>query len=214
VPDRNRSRLSQRNPKARKKNSDKPTRVRHAKRLTLDLDADEVFAATLCLQVFRDIGAMNLVQGIGKPLDKLLRKLRRVLTESRRSELDPLVTSIVDAAFHDATGDHWLPWDPSEPWTGPRYDPTRARTVLRKAIAQNLDVEMEYFTHARGQFTKRRVTPLAADGAYFIGYCHGRDEERTFRIDRVATIRLVKEGAERARKGTGRVPACGTKRKR
>lgn len=166
--------------------------------MTFELESDEVFAVALRLQVFRDLGVGSLAQGADTPPDALLRKLRQVLTKSQQSDLDSLATYIVHTAFHDPT-DGWIPWDPDEPWTGPKYEPAHSRKMLQKAVAQNKDIEMEYFTHSRGEFTKRHVTPLKINGPYFIGHCHERDEERTFRIDRIADIRLVKAGRRRAK---------------
>ncbi|MGQ9587442.1 MAG: WYL domain-containing protein [Thermoplasmata archaeon] len=86
--------------------------------------------------------------------------------------------------------------------------------MLQKAIAEKRDIEMRYFTHSRGEFTKRRVTPLKIDGPYFVGHCHERDEERTFRCDRVASIRLINGDAGRTTAGRRHVPPRATGERR
>src|SRR5690554_4392152 len=35
--------------------------------------------------------------------------------------------------------------------------------VIRWAIANGQDLEMDYYSHGRGQFTKRRITPISLD---------------------------------------------------
>jgi len=61
---------------------------------------------------------------------------------------------------------------------------------LRIAITQSRDVQITYRA-ANGRLTQRVVTPLDYAGGYLIGHCHLRDEQRTFRLDRIETITLI-----------------------
>jgi predicted DNA-binding transcriptional regulator YafY len=51
---------------------------------------------------------------------------------------------------------------------------------------------MDYYSHGRGQFTKRRITPISLEAeTYLHAYCHLRREERVFRLTRIADLRPV-----------------------
>lgn len=64
--------------------------------------------------------------------------------------------------------------------------------VIRWAIASDHDLEMDYYSHGRGQFTQRRITPLSLEAeTYLHAYCHLRREERVFRLTRIADLRPV-----------------------
>lgn len=64
--------------------------------------------------------------------------------------------------------------------------------MIRWAIAHSQDLEMDYYSHGRGQFTKRRITPISLEAeTYLHAYCHLRREERVFRLTRIADLRPV-----------------------
>lgn len=64
--------------------------------------------------------------------------------------------------------------------------------MIRWALANGEDLEMDYYSHGRGQFTKRRITPISLEAeTYLHAYCHLRREERVFRLTRIADLRPV-----------------------
>lgn len=64
--------------------------------------------------------------------------------------------------------------------------------VIRWALSNGQDLEMDYYSHGRGQFTKRRITPISLEAeTYLHAYCHLRREERVFRLTRIADLRPV-----------------------
>lgn len=64
--------------------------------------------------------------------------------------------------------------------------------IIRWAIANAQDLEMDYYSHGRGQFTKRRITPISLEAeTYLHAYCHLRRGERVFRLTRIADLRPV-----------------------
>ena len=67
------------------------------------------------------------------------------------------------------------------------YDPTAPATeLLQRAIDEEFDVKIDYFSRRRGEMNTRRVTPLALEAeTYLRGYCHARSDERVFRINRI-----------------------------
>lgn len=86
----------------------------------------------------------------------------------------------------------------------PPFDPRPRRRTISMAIRKEWDIEIVYCdTH--GEWSSRVVTPEWLGGAQsgyqlgekgynkdlFGGYCHLRQEERTFRLDRVRAIEVV-----------------------
>jgi DNA polymerase III subunit epsilon len=68
--------------------------------------------------------------------------------------------------------------------------------LLREALANKLSVEIHYVTPGQA-VSIRRIDPLAVapnrDALYLRAYCHLRQDERTFRIDRIVEMRIVKD---------------------
>lgn len=61
--------------------------------------------------------------------------------------------------------------------------------LIRWAIFHEEELYLEYYSHSRGELTKRRVTPISLEAeTYLHGYCHLRRDERVFRISRISTI--------------------------
>lgn len=75
--------------------------------------------------------------------------------------------------------------------------------VLEQAIREQATVEMVYHVPGRaepGDPAPRRVDPLRLEqwgrlGTwYLVAFCHRRGENRTFRLDRISAVRLVRDG--------------------
>ncbi len=64
--------------------------------------------------------------------------------------------------------------------------------IINKAIKSNFDVEIIYFGTTNGA-TVRKVKPLDICGSgrekAMIGFCHLRNEERSFRLDRIIQVK-------------------------
>ena len=78
------------------------------------------------------------------------------------------------------------------------------RSEIDKAIASGADIEIEYFK-SHGELSKRRVSGIEYNndfGGYgykndhIKGYCHLRNENRTFKISRILSIRVLPNGAK------------------
>lgn len=174
-----------------------------------ELDESEVWLAALgarFLMELEDEGAEVLAEFEPRVLAQ---RLRRRLDSAGRAHLDHVIDQLHEwrEIPFDYEGD--TPWDPEEPWTGPSYDAGPTRATLKQAIARGADVEIDYFTHARGEFTTRRVTPREIDGRYFTAYCHLRSDDCIFRIERIARIKIVV--AAKAREKSARA-ACESER--
>ena len=85
-------------------------------------------------------------------------------------------------------------------WGDVHYDFEHYLPVVRQAIAEGLDLEIEYFSYNRGAWSNRRITPKKLEShALLVAYCHFREAERRFRLSRIRKLRVIsKEGG-----GTG-----------
>ena len=62
-------------------------------------------------------------------------------------------------------------------------------TILRDAVVDGVQVELEYYTYGRDELTERTVDParvFSDNGSWYLsGWCHRADGERVFRVDRI-----------------------------
>ncbi len=64
--------------------------------------------------------------------------------------------------------------------------------LIHWAIASKLDLEMDYYSRGRGEFTHRQITPISLEAeTYLHAYCHLRRDERVFRLTRIGALRPV-----------------------
>ncbi|MEU3775010.1 WYL domain-containing protein [Streptomyces sp. NPDC032472] len=68
-----------------------------------------------------------------------------------------------------------------------------------RAIAERRRLWLRYYSPARDELTERKVDPIrlfTVGHTYLEGWCHLSEARRTFRLDRVAAIRLLDERSE------------------
>ncbi|MDX3075144.1 helix-turn-helix transcriptional regulator [Streptomyces sp. NPDC058691] len=68
-----------------------------------------------------------------------------------------------------------------------------------RAIAERRRLWIRYYSPARDELTEREVDPIrlfAVGHTYFEGWCRLSEDRRTFRLDRVAEIRLLDEASD------------------
>ena len=79
--------------------------------------------------------------------------------------------------------------------------------VVRQAIADRRQLRLDYYSYGRDEHAARTVDPhrLWADAGqwYLAGYCHLAEDERIFRVDRMAAIELLDTESDRGAKGRG-----------
>ncbi len=63
---------------------------------------------------------------------------------------------------------------------------------LREALHHQRKLWLRYIDH-RGRATERWVEPLDVADGYLVAYCHLRQEQRTFRLDRILEMRLEED---------------------
>ncbi|MHB1845258.1 MAG: WYL domain-containing transcriptional regulator [Deltaproteobacteria bacterium] len=92
-----------------------------------------------------------------------------------------------------------------------------AAALLRQAIAERQEVELDYWAESRGEVTVRPVRPRElrwAQGHFYLSaFCLTRGDDRSFRVDRVRSARLTGRHFEplpperRAARAPGEPPA-------
>ena len=123
-------------------------------------------------------------------------------------ELSPAAHSAAETALSKALErlagviDGWTPY----PAARGAADVERLVARIEQALQEGRDLEMAYWTAGRNERSCRRVTPFwiqrRGKTAYLVGYCHHRQAERVFRIDRIERLRLVSEaGSSSIREG-------------
>ena len=146
--------------------------------LSLDNEDAERAAIVAALQVYA-----HLADALGhptRPAYALIRRWREALPLPLRDAADRRAEGIIEA-LHRADPlemeDH-LP----QP-TGPLLE------ALEAAIEAGDTVEIDYYTAGRAHQTTRHVNPLRlewrGDVVYLIAYCHLREDQRVFRVDRI-----------------------------
>ncbi|MEY4152313.1 MAG: hypothetical protein RL470_372 [Actinomycetota bacterium] len=73
-------------------------------------------------------------------------------------------------------------------------------SLLRESLNTQRNIEITYFAPTDDELTKRVVTPLQIstenDRDFLIAYCHSASAQRTFRIDRIQSAKILEEASE------------------
>lgn len=82
--------------------------------------------------------------------------------------------------------------------------PRAIRALLDRAVAESRQVRLEYFASSRGgAATDRVVDPWTFSDDLLSGYCHLRQGERTFAVDRIGKALLLPSSVEKPVAGSG-----------
>ena len=73
------------------------------------------------------------------------------------------------------------------------YSTSETLPLIEQAIEKGFDVEMDYYTRGRGEFTTRRITPQSLEGDMLYAYCHLRKEDRVFKVSRIKSLKKVRK---------------------
>lgn len=123
--------------------------------------------------------------------------LRAVAPTVAVSSLSP---TVVAAALRSAgvrlADDEAVPVAPGEPaLPGTSEDalgPGAIRALLERALGEARQVRLEYYASSRGgAATERTVDPWSFRDDLLRGYCHLREGERAFAVDRIGRARLL-----------------------
>jgi predicted DNA-binding transcriptional regulator YafY len=137
---------------------------------------DEAGALSLAAQMFLSQASGRVAAGA----QQALTKLTAVLPPATRQQVDVLVKMIQFIL----------------PPTRFNLDDKRL-TVFQQAITQQRCVFLRYHSYTRDETTERVVEPLkltfSGEAWYLSGYCHLRQAERDFRLDRIDVWQLLDE---------------------
>jgi hypothetical protein len=74
----------------------------------------------------------------------------------------------------------------------------RNRTLSKKAVAllagaidEQSDVRIDY-VDGKGESSKRTITPIRWDGPFLLAWCHMREADRQFRVERIKSVSPVR----------------------
>lgn len=101
------------------------------------------------------------------------------------------------------------PEEPALPGTAEEAAAPRAiRALLARAVSEARQVRLEYYTSSRaGAKTDRVVDPWEFGDDLLRGYCHLRQGERSFAVDRIGRARLLPSATEHTDAASTRPPA-------
>lgn len=140
------------------------------------LTNEEAFALALGVRALRQLG----LSAFAPATEGVLAKLGRVLPDALRDSIHTV---------EDVVAVEPGPWTIS----------TSAETLLQAATAIRTCQRVRFAYRSRtGAATLRKIDPygvLHTDGRwYLMGYCHTREDLRTFRLDRVSDLDLCEDG--------------------
>jgi hypothetical protein len=123
-----------------------------------------------------------------------LREIAPTVAVSRKSETAVLaalrsagVALVADVVVTADADEPALPGTPEQA-VGPRA----VRSLLERAVTEQRQLRLQYFASSRGgAATDRVVDPWRFADDLLIGYCHLREGERTFAVDRVGRAILL-----------------------
>lgn len=156
---------------------------------------EEVAALAVGALVLQKVDAFGQTRVFGRAIDALVDKATSDLSSEEVMKLEVEAYAVLDwlldgeaASDEDAEGIARREGDRIV------YDPNATPVdLLRRAIDEEFDVKLDYFSRRRGEMNTRRVTPLSLEAeTYLRGYCHARQDERTFRLNRITRCVPVK----------------------
>jgi proteasome accessory factor C len=103
----------------------------------------------------------------------------------------------VRAKLTDAFG---LYSNPTVPATDPNKDDQHVLTQLTVGLREQRVLHLEYWSQSRGAISERDVEPLALQRLkqhwYLVAWCRSADDVRSFRLDRMKSIKVLKASFE------------------
>ncbi len=151
--------------------------------------ADErgvVALACLLLENLREHGG---TRAPARPLDTILRRVLETFGPKEVMDIEVEAYEIL-LWIGRAIDDEWEPERLEAP--GAISPGATHAELIRWSIAGGVDLEMDYYSHGRGELTHRRVSPISLEAeVYFHAYCHLRRDERVFRLSRIGSLKPV-----------------------
>ncbi len=149
---------------------------------------EEIAALAVGALVLQKVDAFGQTRLMTRAIESIVERATAELSSEEMMKLEVEAYSVLDwlvagdalelddaEAIAHRDGDHII------------YDPAAGPTeLLQRAIEEEFDVKIDYFSRRRGEMNTRRVTPIALEAeTYLRGYCHARADDRVFRINRI-----------------------------
>lgn len=152
-----------------------------------DLAALDTGAATYLLTASRVYTALSRWIDLPQPLPTaLLDDLATHLDPESVTAANQVAADVVNALAQVMDG--WTP----QPMPGGGLSPEEVLPHIEEAIHHGQLLDITYWTAGRGELNHRTVEPYRIEWQgevpYLIGYCHERQDERVFRIDRIQQL--------------------------
>lgn len=116
--------------------------------------------------------------------------LAQQLTPAQREAAEHTAQQVLDQVRAALRGYLGLPL-----WQQDRTNPEKVLPAIESALDNEQDLLLTYWGAGREQTIDRRVTPYwierRSGTPYLIAYCHLRDAERVFRVDRIVECHVV-----------------------
>jgi len=132
------------------------------------------------------LGQRLLMQCRGTPFEAFIRQAMAKIRMSLPHEVEVNLESAVNAvSFH------------IDPFRGDEMEVAYTYRLLISAIQQQRSVEADYYSASSDVTMRRRIDPYHlrfSDGAWYcIGFCHMRNEVRTFALDRMTKVSMTQD---------------------
>ncbi|QUL98421.1 MAG: transcriptional regulator [Candidatus Fermentithermobacillus carboniphilus] len=130
------------------------------------------------------LGQKFLMECRGTPFEEFIRQAMAKIRMSLPREVEVSLERAINAvSFH------------VDPLRGEEIEVAETYRLLVSAIQQQRTVEMDYYSAGSDTVTRRKVDPYHlrfVDGAWYcIGFCHTRNEVRTFALDRMMNVSMT-----------------------
>lgn len=142
---------------------------------SIKLSEDEIINFILLLKLGKELK----VPGLHKNYDMLRLKLLNAISKDSSYKLERFLekfTAYINRINPGEYVEHVL------------------ETII-KSLEEEKKVKLSYYTPLNDTLSKREVSPYRftfdEGGWYLVGYCHLREEKRTFRLDRIKSIELL-----------------------
>jgi hypothetical protein len=178
-------------------------------RLSVRLDrSEEVAAAAVGLMMLNMVERHGRTRLFERAIDGALERLVEDLEPAEFMRLEVEAYEVLD----------WLVGDDEPVSSNPEIARREGDTVhynadaspeliLREALFQEFDVEIQYFTRKRAERNQRVISPYAiAADKYVRAWCHSRRAQRVFRIDRISRCVPVNGKAFRSKRKSDKAP--------
>lgn len=137
-------------------------------------------------EVFRKPARLSPLEA--KSLLLALDLIGPLVAATAKSDVDSVRGKLVDAF-----GGYGAP---SVPATAPSSDDQEVLTRLTEGLRESRVLRIEYYSHSRGELGNRDVEPQALQRMqnhwYLVGWCRSAEDVRSFRLDRVKSVKVLK----------------------